>query len=256
MQPGAITNHIDVAQVALYIFWALFIALIYYLQRESKREGYPLIAADGSGRLIEGFPFVPKPKTFLMPDGHRVYAPRTEAPETVNGVPTGNYPGAPFEPLGNPMLSGMGPGAWAQGRSDHPDLAWDDQLPKIVPLRAAPAFVLATEDPDLNGYDVVGLDGEIAGRIVDSWVDRAEVVIRYLEVELADARRVLIPQHFMTIESKRRMIRTTFITGAQFADVPVTQHPEQVTLLEEDKIQAYYAGGMLYATPGRAGPIL
>ena len=256
MQPGAITNHIDVAQVALYVFWVFFIALCYYLLRENKREGYPLIAADGSGRRIEGFPFVPKPKTFIMPDGHRFHAPRAEPPETVNGVPSGNYPGAPFEPLGNPMLSGMGPGAWAQGRADHPDLAWDDQLPKIVPLRASPEFFLAWEDPDLTGFDVAGLDGAIAGRVVDSWVDRSEVVIRYLEVELADARRVLIPLNFLTIKAKQRLILTSFITGAQFADVPMTKHPEQVTILEEEKITAYYAGGVLYATPDRVGPII
>ena len=37
----------------------------------------------------------------------------------------------------------------------------------------------------MTGYDVVGLDGVVAGKIVDSWVDRSEVVIRYVEVELA-----------------------------------------------------------------------
>ncbi len=255
MQPGAITNHIDVAQVALYVFWAFFIGLVYYLHRENKREGYPLIAADGSGRRIEGLPFVPSPKTFLLPDGSKVFAPRAEAPEIVNGVPSGNFPGAPFLPLGDPMLSGMGPGAWAR-RADHPDLAWDDQLPKIVPLRAAPAFFLAWEDPDTTGFDVVGLDGIVAGQVVDTWIDRSEVVIRYFEVELGGGRRVLIPLNFLNIDAKRRTIRTGFITAAQFATVPATKHPEQVTLLEEDKIMAYFAGGQLYAKAGRADPII
>lgn len=255
MQPGAITNHIDIAQVTLYVFWGAFIAIIYYLHRENKREGYPLVAADGSGRLIEGFPRVPAPKTFIMPNGKHILAPRAEAPEVVNGVPMGKFPGAPYQPLGNPMLSGMGPGAWAN-RDDHPDLAWDDQLPKIVPLRSAPAFFLAWEDPDTTGFDVAGLDGQIAGRVVDSWVDRSEVVIRYLEVELADQQRVLIPLNFLEIKAKQRLIKTAFITGAQFADVPKLKDPETVTVLEEDKIMAYYGGGMLYATPGRSGPLL
>jgi photosynthetic reaction center H subunit len=235
MQPGAITNHIDVAQVALYVFWAFFIGLVYYLHRENKREGYPLIAADGSGRRIEGLPFVPSPKTFLLPDGSKVFAPRAEAPEIVNGVPSGNFPGAPFLPLGDPMLSGMGPGAWAR-RADHPDLAW--------------------EDPDTTGFDVVGLDGIVAGQVVDTWIDRSEVVIRYFEVELGGGRRVLIPLNFLNIDAKRRTIRTGFITAAQFATVPATKHPEQVTLLEEDKIMAYFAGGQLYAKAGRADPII
>jgi photosynthetic reaction center H subunit len=41
-----------------------------------------------------------------------------------------------------------------------------------------------------------------------------------------------------------------------FADVPALRNPEQVTFLEEDKITAYYAGGLLYATPGRVEPLL
>jgi photosynthetic reaction center H subunit len=256
MQPGAITNYIDVAQLALYAFWLFFAGLVFYLHREDKREGYPLVSSDGKGTKIEGFPFImPKPKAFIMPDGSRIVVPRAEEPEPLNAVPIANFPGAPYEPLGNPMLAGMGPGAWAR-RADHPDLAWDDSLPKIVPLRVAPAFFLATEDPDVTGFDVVGLDGEIAGRVVDAWIDRSEVVIRYYEVELADMNRVLIPLNFLSMNVAQRRITTRFITGAQFATVPALKNPEQVTLLEEDKIVAYYGGGMLYARPGRGDPLL
>jgi photosynthetic reaction center H subunit len=254
MQPGAITNHIDVAQVALYVFWVFFIGLIYYLHRENKREGYPLLT-ERVGVTKQGFPFMPKPKTFIMPDGSKIHAPRVEAPEVFNGVPSGNFPGAPFVPLGDPMLSGMGPGAWAR-RADHADLAWDDHLPKIVPLRAAPEFFVAWEDPDTTGFDVVGLDGVIAGKVVDTWIDRSEFVIRYFEAELGGGRRALLPLNFVIIDNKNRQITTRFITGAQFATIPATKHPEQITLLEEDKITAYFAGGMLYAKPGRADPII
>ncbi len=254
MQTGALTGYIDVAQVVLYAFWLFFAGLIYYLHRENKREGYPLIS-DRPNVVVEGFPFVPKPKTFLMPDGKMVYAPRVEAPEVFNGVPSGRYPGAPFEPIGNPMLAAMGPGAYAN-RHDVPDLTFDDNLPKIVPLRAAPDFFLAWEDPDVIGYEVYGLDGVLAGRVVDAWVDRSEVVIRYLEVELGDAKRVLLPMNYLTMNNKARTLSTGFITGAQFHDVPTTKQPEIVTFLEEDKITAYYAGGMLYAKSGRADPLL
>ena len=222
--------------------------------RENKREGYPCIS-DRPNVVVEGFPFVPAPKTFLMPNGHVVYAPRVEAPEVFNGVPSARFPGAPFEPIGNPMLAGMGPGAYAN-RQDVPDLAFDDNMPKIVPLRAAPAFFLAWEDPDVIGYEVFGLDGVLAGRIVDAWIDRSEVVIRYLEVELADTKRVLLPMNYLSIRAKERRITTTFITGAQFETVPTTQEAESVTLLEEDKITAYYAGGLFYARAGRADPLL
>ena len=254
MQPGAITSYLDVAQLVLYAFWLFFAGLIYYLLRENKREGYPLVS-DRKNVVVEGFPFIPSPKMFLMPGGHVVYSPRHEKPEVINAVPSANFLGAPYVPLGDPMLSGMGPGAWAR-RQDVPDLAWDDQLPKIVPLRAAPAFFLAWEDPAIHGYEVVGLDGVVAGRVVDSWIDRSEVVIRYLEVELVDAKRVLLPMNYLSIDAKRQVISTDFITAAQFSTCPVTKAPETVTLLEEDMICAYYAGGTMYATPSRGEPIL
>jgi len=34
------------------------------------------------------------------------------------------------------------------------------------------------------------------------------------------------------------------------------RNPDQVTFLEEDKLVAYFAGGYLYATPERMGPLL
>ena len=39
MGTGAITQYVDVAQIVLYMFWAFFAGLIYYLVREGHREG-------------------------------------------------------------------------------------------------------------------------------------------------------------------------------------------------------------------------
>jgi photosynthetic reaction center H subunit len=55
---------------------------------------------------------------------------------------------------------------------------------------------------------------------------------------------------------KRDGVFVKSIYAAQFANVPVTQSADQVTLLEEDKISAYYGGGTLYADPMRSEPIL
>ena len=35
-------SNFDIAQLSLYLFWAFFIGLVIYLQRENMREGYPL----------------------------------------------------------------------------------------------------------------------------------------------------------------------------------------------------------------------
>ena len=46
------------------------------------------------------------------------------------------------------------------------------------------------------------------------------------------------------------------VLAKQFADVPGLKSPTTITKLEEDKITAYFAGGYLYATPARLGPVL
>jgi photosynthetic reaction center H subunit len=54
----------------------------------------------------------------------------------------------------------------------------------------------------------------------------------------------------------RQSVRVQALLGEQFAHVPAIKNPEQVTLLEEEKITAYYGGGTLYAEPGRGDPLL
>jgi photosynthetic reaction center H subunit len=127
---------------------------------------------------------------------------------------------------------------------------------KIVPMRTLPDFSISARDADPRGMVVLGCDGVTAGTVTDVWVDRAEVMIRYLELTLAAAadQHVLLPQTMARIDKRRRMVLVSAITGGQFADVPRLEHPEQVTFYEEERITAYYGGGFLYATPGRSEP--
>lgn len=37
MYTGALTSHLDVAQIVLYAFWLFFAGLIIYLRREDKQ---------------------------------------------------------------------------------------------------------------------------------------------------------------------------------------------------------------------------
>jgi photosynthetic reaction center H subunit len=258
MPTGAITEYIDVAQIALYAFWIFFAGLIYYLRREDKREGYPL-ESDRSGVVrVQGWPAIPPPKTFLLRDGTVRTAPRAAAARAeIRAVPVGKWLGAPLEPTGNPMLDAVGPAAYAD-RPDVPDVTLDG-LPKIVPLRVAPDFTIESRDPDPRGMPVIGADGEIGGIVRDAWVDRSETILRYLEVEVtgpAGVRHVLLPINFTKISGRRGRVKVRSILGRQFADVPGLAQPEQVTLREEDRITAYYASGTLYATPSRLGPLV
>ena len=254
MSTGAITGYIDVAQLVLYAFWIFFAGLIYYLHRENKREGYPLESDRSRSIVVQGFPAVPAPKTYRLPHGGTATAPTGKADtRAIKARPTGPWPGAPLEPTGDPMVDGVGPAAYAE-RADEPDLTYDGKV-KIIPLRVATDYHVETRDPDPRGMPVIGADGETGGTVRDVWVDTAEVMIRYLEVELrGGGRTVLLPWNCTRVGGGKVKVKS--ILGSQFANVPGLRQPDQVTLLEEDRIMGYYAGGHLYATPARQEPLL
>ena len=255
---GSITGYIDVAQVVLYVFWAFLAGLIYYLHRESKREGYPLQSVTRPGKFLAGFLGMPGTKTFMLPHGGTHTVPRQETDmRELKAKPSAGWPGAPLVPSGNPMIDGVGPAAWAE-RSDAPDLTIDGH-PRIVPMNTASGYGIAGRDPDPRGMSVLGADKKIAGVVKDVWVDRSEAVIRYLEVELANgARRVLLPITLarININGQQRNVTVKSILASQFAQVPATKLPAQVTRREEDQICGYYGGGHLYAIPSRQEPLL
>jgi len=252
MVTAAITPYIDVAQIVLYVFWAFFAGLIYYLLRENHREGYPM---DTDRGVIEGWPPVPSPKTFKLANGHEVQVPSGKvSPQTLNAQPIHRLSGAPLEPVGNPLLAGVGPGSWAD-RADVPELDHHDQ-PKIVPLRTIPEFGVSRKDPDPRGEPVYAADGQQAGVVTDLWLDTSEVLFRYLEVDVqGSGKTVLLPINFARI-TRKEGVKVHALYAHQFADVPPTKEANSVTILEEEKIQAYYGAGLLYADETRADPLL
>ena len=238
MGTGAITQYVDVAQIVLYMFWLFFAGLIYYLLRENHREGYPMDTGRENGPKVEGWPPVPSPKTFKHHDGHETYSPDLNRPDgQTSAEPAHGWIGAPLEPVGNPLLAGIGPGAWAQ-RADVPDMTEHGEV-KIVPLRVAQDHGVAKRDTD---------------PVTDLWVDRMEMMFRYIEVALPQGGTRLLPVPFARI--KKSGVEVHALLAHQFADVPTTRSPEQVTFLEEEKISACYGAGRLYATPERKEPLL
>ena len=252
---GAITSNIDVAQIVLYAFFIFFAGLVFYLRREDRREGYPLESEVGPQR-DRGFLLIPTPKTFLRGDGKKIQAPNFEADtRKPNATKVALWPGAPLTPNGDPMLAGVGPGSFAM-RIDTPEKMHDGR-DLIAPLRIATNFAVSSEDQNPIGMEVVAADRGVVGVIKDIWVDRAESFIRFYEVALNGAADdVLLPAPFANVDGSRRRVQVDAILSGQFANVPRTRNPDQVTLLEEDKIAAYYAAGTLYATPARVEPLL
>jgi photosynthetic reaction center H subunit len=252
MQVGAITGYVDLAQILLYAFWLFFAGLIYYLVRENHREGYPM-ESDSLGRaVVTGWP-VPSPKTYKLAGGVDLVIPdpsKQEPPLVARS--TGPSPGSPIEPTGDPMLDGVGAGAWAN-RADVPDMTLEGE-PKIIPLRAAQGFAVAKQDADPRGLPVIAGDGKPAGTVRELWLDTSEMMFRYLEVETGSGKRVMLPVPFARI--RRSAVEVNSIYAHHFASVPGLRHPDQITMLEEEKISAYYGGGTFYADPKRSEPLL
>ncbi len=258
MSAPGLTEHIDVALIVLYAFWLFFAGLVFYLRREDRREGYPLVAVPPrKGRPMgpELFPLVPAPKTFELESGETVQAPAAVEKDTreINAQPIGPWPGAPLQPLGDPMVDGVGPAAWGM-RADKPDLDLHGN-PKIVPLRLLEDWSVDERDPDPRGMTVVGLDKKAAGKVTEVWADRMESMIRYLEVD-ADGRIVLVPMTMCRVHGSREEVEVDSVKAEHFQKAPTITATDQVTLLEEDKIVAFYAGGHLYASDDRMGPII
>lgn len=255
MEFGAITGYVDLAQILLYVFWLFFAGLIYYLIREGHREGYPM-ETDGLGRDPWAWPVPSAPKVFKTAHGDVTVPDLAKGEPAYKAASTYASPGSPIEPAGDAMHAGVGAGAHAN-RADVPDTMLDGH-PKIVPLRVAQAYGVSDKDPDPRGLPVIGGDGQPGGTVRDLWIDQAEMLFRYLEVETplagGGSRRVLLPIPFAKV--KRTQVEVKSIFGKHFAGVPGLKNPDQVTFLEEDRITGYYGAGTLYADAQRSEPWL
>lgn len=263
----------DVAELAFILFFIFFVGLVIYLNRESRREGYPL-EHEQSGVIERGIPLTDGgKKTFKLPDGRGTYTPEDVKRDPLSKVE--NIPakqafgaaGAPWDPTGDAMADGMGPAAFAE-RADYPDVTFDGRL-RIVPIADSHEIEIAPNDEDPVGLPVYGADKKLAGTISDVWVDQSEHIIRYLEVTTNSGKKVLAPMFVAAVQGKSLLgglipivddqtplIDIDAIRSDQFDAVPELAKPGQITRLEEDKIMAYYGGGYMYATPERSEPWL
>lgn len=264
-----IVGSFDVAELAILLFILFFVGLVFYLNRESRREGYPL-EDERTGALVQGKPLSDgDKKTFKLPHGRGTYTPEDQPRDDINIPAKQGFAGtgAPFVPTGDPMKDGLGPAAYAN-RQDYPDLTMDG-APRIVPIGDSHGITIAEQDRDPVGLHVYAADKKKAGTISDVWVDQAEHIIRYLEVTTNSGKKVLAPMTVCAVQDKSWMgglmpivddqgelIDIDAINSDQFDAAPTIATPGQITRLEEDKIMAYFGGGYMYANAERAEPLL
>lgn len=254
-------GHVDIAEIALWAFFLFFVGLVVYLRREDHREGYPM--EEDSGKVGRSSLFRAKDKRFIL--AHNlgiVYKPGKREYEVPNprARRVSPYAGAPLEPLGNPLVDGVGPASWCN-RLDVPDMTWEGGQPKIVPLELTHGFRVARQDKNPIGMPVFGCDDKMAGVCTNVWVDQSERLIRYLEVRtMGDAggagRSVTVPMAMAQVNQRRGKIRVDAVRSDQFGLAPTLASPSQITRLEEEKVVGYFGGGYLYAKRSRMEPFL
>jgi photosynthetic reaction center H subunit len=251
---GYVVGSIDVAALTFYAFVLFFILLVFYLRREDRREGYPL--EDELTGMVEtpGGPLhTPSTKTFVLPfDQGTASGPRRgDEPAEFAAVQRENFGGAPYSPTGTGLPIGVGPGAFAL-RAKYPDVTAGGK-PRIVPIGMAHDIAIATRDPDPRGMAVYGADGLKAGTVADVWVDQADHLIRYLQVETGSGG-VLAPMAMAVI--RRGAVVIDAINAAHFAGAPRPASGSTITRDEEERIIAYFGAGYLYANEKRQEPWL
>lgn len=259
MATGNIVGTIDVAQIALMLFFLFFLALVFWLRREDRREGYPVEDSITGHVAMEGGPLSrAKPKVFRLPFGKGIVSypvdrRQDREPVDIAAKRREDFPGAPYFPTGNPLADGIGPAGRAK-RADYPDMTAHG-TPRIVPMSTDDDFRVANFmfSTDPHGMSVVAADGKVAGKVTDLWVDRAEHIIRYLEVDTG-AQKVLAPMAMAVV--KRDHVKIDAINAADYAGVPALASGAEITRDEEERVIAYFGGGYLYANASRQEPLI
>ena len=241
-------GNFDLASAAIWGFWLFFAYLIYYLQTENMREGYPLEDEEGNVAPNQGpFP-LPNDKTFKRSHGQ----PDVTVPSGARGdrdnlalARTNSSDGFPHAPTGNALADGVGPASWAP-REETPELDAHGK-PKITKMSGhEDFFVSAGRDP--RGLPVLSRDDQVVGHVTDMWIDASEHMVRYLEYDLegewGQGSR-LVPIGLAKV--RERWVAVKSLNAKDFAGVPRASGGGVINKREEDQISGYYAGGLLYS---------
>ena len=106
-------------------------------------------------------------------------------------------------------------------------------------------FVSAGRDP--RGLPVVCRDDQVVGTVTDMWIDEPEQMVRYVEFEIAPEHgsgKRIAPITMVKITS--RWVDITSLNSDQINGIPTIKSTGEVTLLEEEKIAGWFAGGLMY----------
>ena len=244
-----LTQHIDLPQILFWAFALAFVYLCYELRKNDKREGYPMKASPFSKRHLEGFPLRDEPQTYLLNEGGETQAPHNYPQAQTSSRPLYPFDGTPLVPVGNPLLAGIGPGAWVMRNAAPMRVENGDLL--LQPMRLLPEWTIGKADADPRGMRVFDWRWNEVGVVRDMWIDQGIKIIRFLEVEVAAGIR-LVPIYHTAINEKAREVRVTALSAFQFDEIPRQANPDVLDAREDERLNAYFAAGNFFR--GRISP--
>ena len=100
---------------------------------------------------------------------------------------------------------------------------------RVVPLDELPDYRVASDDPDVRGWDVIASDGARIGAVDTLLVDPGAMKVRYLDVGLSEGAggtagadpHILIPIGYARVDEGDRRVRVDALHSAEIRALPV-----------------------------------
>ena len=102
----------------------------------------------------------------------------------------------------------------------------NEDLDRVVPLDQLDDFRVASGDPDVRGWEVMGADGRKLGEVDELLVDTAAMKVRYLDVDLDGdvggdpERHVLVPIGYARLDREHDRVIVDELAAADLQALP------------------------------------
>lgn len=132
------------------------------------------------------------------------------------------------------------------------------RMDNIVPLDQMDDFKVADHDPDVRGWEVVGLDGRKVGEVDRLLVDTAAMKVRYLDVDVADRsagrdHHILIPIGYARLHEDREQVLVDRLSSTALTALPPYTH-QTLTREYEADLRNRFVGTEAAAPAATTGP--
>jgi len=106
-------------------------------------------------------------------------------------------------------------------------MASEKEMDRIVPLNELSDFKVASDDPDVRGWDVISADGKRVGEVENLLVDTGALKVRYLDVDVDGDllttdrdRHVLVPIGYARLDRDDNRVIVDKLQSTDVAQLP------------------------------------